>query len=168
MIGANTSADHLLALVKLGIKVNALERCRVLAEAKNAYVKLHPETRHGGKRNKHVARSGPPAFGSYAARLTGVSRQTISLCNSIWGRLSADSRDRLSGLPISDNQRELEALSRLPPDRQRQGLDHLMAGEIDTFGGAERVACPPSTPDLTRVSRRDLIAELWRRETSNG
>lgn len=168
MTGGVTSADHLLALVKLGTKVNVLERCRVLTEAKQVYVRLHPETRHGGKLNKLAPRLGPPTFVNYAADLIGCSGRSICLAIAIWNGLSPDSRARLSGLAISDNQRELQALSRLSADHQRRELDRLMAGEIDTFGGSVGIECPPPAPDLTRVSRRDLVAELWRRETSNG
>lgn len=162
------SADNLLALVKIGTKVNVLERCRVLAEAKQVYITLHPETRKGGKRKKLASRSGPPAFVRYAADLTGNSVRSIDLSISIWNGLSPDSRDRLSGLAISGNQRELQVLSRLPPDHQCAALDRLLAGEATSFTGQLGKSLRAVTPDLTAVSRRDLIAELWRRETSNG
>lgn len=161
------SADHLLALVKLGTKVNMPERCRVLAEAKAAYLKLHPETGRG--KAGGYARQGKlkaPGFGRYASGLTGRSCRSIEGDISIWERLAPDSRARLSGAVHSDKQRTLAALAAEPPERQRLALDRLLSGEAGTVEQSLQATGRLSPRlDLSCISSRDLLTELWRRET---
>ena len=158
------AADSLLALVKLGMKVNLLFRCDVLASAKRAYLRLHPETGHGYHRRhlKGATRPGPPAFATYAAAKTGRSLSSIKRDITIWERLTPDSRDRLCGTDHSSKLGSLQLIAGLPADRQGAALDQLLSGPAQrTRRPKLKASCQV---DLTHVPSRDLLAELLRRE----
>lgn len=165
------SAASILAMVKLSAKVNALDRCRILAEAKFLYESKHPETKRGawGLISKGQRRPGPPAFVVLAAHLTGRSQREIRRAIAIWSRLTVAARVRLTGHKLSGNQSFLYSLAKLNPERQAAALDGVLAlrGEKDTEPRSLK------TPDnwkgqleysvsdyLRAVSDNDLIAEL--------
>ena len=154
-----TQADNLLAVLRLGQKVRALDRCRILAEAKAAYLLLHPETRRGGQRKKGRKVSGVPPFALYAAGLTGYSLRSILADIAIWNGLSAESRERLAASALSGNQRCLRAIAKLPHTQQAEAITRWQADP----SALDPLPCA-APPDLSAIPTRDLLAELIRRE----
>lgn len=111
-------------------ELNALDRCHHLAELKQVWERLHPETRAGVAGGK--ARQGSAneifSFAAATAERIGLSQRAIQISVKIWTDLSPISRHRLVGTDLAGKQSELKALSEETPAMQAQILD-LILGE---------------------------------------
>lgn len=133
-------------------ELNALDRCRALWELKAAHERLNPLAKHGGDRRSiavqalpathekptaagssgqvgHlIGEAEPQVFGLPAdlAERLGLSARTIRRAAQIWDDLTTDSRRRVRGTRLEDNQSELQLLSQQKPGTQKRVLDVIL------------------------------------------
>ncbi|MCA1909236.1 MAG: ParB N-terminal domain-containing protein [Magnetospirillum sp.] len=111
-------------------ELNPLDRAVFLAERKAIYLRLHPETGHGGDR-KSKKSSGHDVhligFARDTAARCGLNRKTIDRAVSIVEKLAADVRATIAGTALAQKQSELLALTKLGHGEQRQVLALLLA-----------------------------------------
>ena len=116
-----------------------LEESQALARRKQIFEQLHPETRLGKSqaagcnraRGKHVSDKLSLTFAEDTAAKTGRSRRTVERKVKIGQNLDPQAAETLKGTPVEDNQSELEALSELPAEEQREAAAKIKAGEIE-------------------------------------
>lgn len=128
-------------------ELNPLDRASFLAERKEVYERLHPETRagHAGAAAKHSSSSELLAndivsFAKNAAEKTGLDKRTIERSVSFFNRLSPEVRKLLAGSALARNQSELINLSKLPPDEQAKVASYLLSGEAEVNKVAQAVS----------------------------
>ncbi|MBF0247150.1 MAG: ParB/RepB/Spo0J family partition protein [Alphaproteobacteria bacterium] len=105
-------------------ELNVLERVQFLAELKRLYQEENPEATKGGDRRSEEFQSANVGtlkdwYAEVAIRSDRAVR-TIKREASIGFRLDKEAVDVLRATDIADNQKELEALSRLEPKMQRE------------------------------------------------
>ena len=151
-------------------ELNALDRAAFLAERKTIYEEMHPETKAGiaGAIGKHNSANAMFAFAENVAEITGLSRRTIETAVKIYRELVPEARKMLIGSPIARNQSELQALSRRPPEEQRQIADALTRSEAPCLSVKSALAeiqnetITPHDPEEKLLYR---IKDLWERAT---
>jgi ParB family chromosome partitioning protein len=118
--------------------LTALDRAANLAELKEVYERLHPETKHGGDRRSktsknQVAKMATWNFSKDMQEKTGISERTIQRAITIIKGLSLASRERLAGTELANNQAQLSQLAALENEQQAKVLDLLLADDPE-FG----------------------------------
>jgi ParB family chromosome partitioning protein len=117
------------------VRLTKLERCRQFAELKRIYMSANPTAKHGGDRRSGKAKGQSATGGTLSdwyrdmAVRSGCSERSIQRDAAIGERLTEDSFRRLAGTRFDDNQRNLEALSRETPKRQRKIVDAWLRDE---------------------------------------
>src|SRR3990167_6662720 len=113
---------------------NVLEESRALAECKQAYEELYPQTKAGvaGGKASGKARTpanlavvqqeggntDPPSFSQAAAESLDRSERAVQRVVAIGENLSTAAEAVIKDMPVADNQRQLEALAALPKSKQ--------------------------------------------------
>lgn len=116
----------------------ALDRCHHLYDMKQAWERLHPETKNGGNRgNQHTGgRSRKPAsgeeapimgFAQTAAEKLGLGITQIKLAVQIWTEIVPTVRAKLIGTDLARKMTELKALSELTAPRQVKVIDLIQS-----------------------------------------
>jgi len=111
--------------------LNPLDRAVFLAQRKEIYERLHPETKRGGDRRSEKSKGHDDrliGFSRDTAQRSGLSDSTIRRAVFIAGKLAPDVRASLPGTDLSRRQSELLALAKLGHAEQRQALA-LLLGE---------------------------------------
>jgi len=108
-----------------------LDRSYTLVRRKEVYERLYPQARRGGKRrgtdqsDKIVALI--PGFTKDVSEKLGISRRSMERAIARYRNLAPGLHERLAGTPTSRRKTELDALTRLPPERQIVVADLLLA-----------------------------------------
>jgi ParB family chromosome partitioning protein len=124
--------------------LTALERAEQLAERKQVYEALHPETRQGaqGRRGsgggEFVSRTDTVSFSDATAEQIGATARTVRRAVQIADAIPEDVRDTLRNTAIADRQTDLLALSRMDEPRQREIANLIAEGQADTVAQAQR------------------------------
>ncbi len=133
-----TSQNGLLETTSLPMDENlpprncsAHEMIMYLAKRKREHEKLHPESRHGGRRIAGQTRNGHKSFIDDMAEKVGLHRDSIGKLARIGSRL-VPLPANLNGHSIRNNKRELDLLSRQTPDVQKDIVDKLVSGDVQT------------------------------------
>jgi hypothetical protein len=101
-------------------ELSPIERARLHAKRKEIYLRLNPETRHGGDRRSksHGEILKKPSYAKAAAAATGCSPATVSREVRRGEAIkSIPDIDALKGTSL-DQEGELDALAKLPTDQQ--------------------------------------------------
>lgn len=146
-----------------------LDRARFLTGRKEAYERLHPETKHGANlvlpRWQHEKK--PPerasSFVENTAASTPWSRRTIQRSTRIGSLIPADLQAALAGTPIARRTTDLERIAGMKPDKQELLLKRLQDAEQP----------PPSLSALMTDGRRpprapgniDRLKRIWANST---
>lgn len=109
-------------------ELSALDRALFLAERKRIYELKHPETKHGGARKGQVANMAT-RFSADVAERTGFGERTVQRACELAAKLTPDVIERLQDTPYSRNQAALEALSKVPAERQVAAVSLLLDEE---------------------------------------
>ena len=109
--------------------LNPLDRAVFLAARKALYLKLHPETGHGGDRKSSGHDDHLIGFAKDTASRCGIGRSTIDRATRIAAAIGPDIRARIGGTWLARSQSELLALVKLAPSDQHKVLDLLLAPE---------------------------------------
>jgi ParB family chromosome partitioning protein len=153
-------------------ELTALERAWFMARRKEAYLRLHPGTGHGGDR-KSAGRKGNDqnemiSFCSATAEQHGRSVRWAEIYVTVGERLYPDERRRIETLPIAGKLTELLALSKLPPEDRPAVIDALAAGAKSVRAALARVAgtdrLPVSDGEAKLRRALDAFERLPRRE----
>ncbi len=131
----------------LARRISALDFCKHLFVLKKAWLRLHPETTHGGDRKSAKIKSRKPALdpeepeitafdGAMAAKFD-MGRTQIKEAVAIWNGLTAPSRAALRGTALAEKKTELKALSKESRNRQAQILELILS---------------PAHPDIQNVA----------------
>jgi ParB family chromosome partitioning protein len=138
-------------------ELNALHRAAHLAELKEAYEALHPETKHGGDRKSEnqVAKIAT-RFSTDAAEKTGLSERSIRLAVKIHKNIAAEIRERVDGTRIAEKQSELLKLSELNLNQQRMVCDLVLADQPAANNVDEALAIIYKKRQLTAVEKKYL------------
>ncbi|MGH2638534.1 MAG: ParB N-terminal domain-containing protein [Rhabdochlamydiaceae bacterium] len=118
-----------------------LERATWLAREKEIYETLHPETMQhvsGGKARQGSA-TDKMSFARSVSRKICRDERTVRRAVMI-GRELEPFKEKLLGRPISDNQKELLALSKVEPRIRKDLVDILAQGKANHLWEAKRIA----------------------------
>ncbi len=143
-------------------ELSALDRACFLAERKHVWECLYPETARGkkGALVRWYDANDTMSFASEAAEKAGLSMRTVQRDIKLWLGLSADSRTRLRGTRLADDQGQLKALSKLGPDRQCQVLDALQREEDPARNVADALAEVDGTRKIVPSPEEKSFAAL--------
>ena len=134
--------------------LTTLEEAQALARRKAIYLELNPETATGiaqangsnkaqdgklsGDTGKNVAdnlsatssdEKTTPSFAQDAAEQLGVTERTIRRQTAIGENIVPEAAEAIKDTPLADNQRELEALSKLPEKQQVKVAEAIASGK---------------------------------------
>ena len=146
-------------------ELSKLERAQSLAELKEVFQQLNPETRAGGdRRSARAIKSQPLAFDGAVAARGPWAKSTIKESVMIGERLAPAAVTRLRGTPFEDNQSQLLALARLPAKDQTRVAELLTRGKGAASSVAEAVARiqGKAKPNQTERSLKTLM-DRWQR-----
>ena len=110
-----------------------LDRAKHLSQLKNAYEKLHPETKNGGDKKSDEAKENQNemfSFRSEAAAKTGLSKRSVELAVKLWKDLTKPTRDRVVGTWLANHQAGLMTLASVGTKMQDKILDVLFNDEL--------------------------------------
>jgi ParB family chromosome partitioning protein len=110
-------------------ELNPLDRAVFLAERKELYLRLHPETAAGtaGAEAKHGRATDIMSFAADTAERCGLTERSIRRAVAIAVGLKAGARARIAGTWLAAKQGELLALTRASESEQHKALDLLLA-----------------------------------------
>jgi ParB-like chromosome segregation protein Spo0J len=125
-------------------ELNGLERGEHLAARKRIYEQKYPETRNvnerggPGRGHKTVAESAPVSFTADTATKTGLSERTIQQSIRRAENIVPQVRDVIRDMPeIADKGVELDALAKVPPERQAAVVATVKSGDAPNVRAAE-------------------------------
>jgi len=153
-------------------ELNPLDRAAFLAERKSVYETLYPATKAGvaGANVRHGSANDMMSFADDIAEKTGWSKRTIERHVRLHQLLDAQARKKIIGTELARNQSELLALVRFEPDRQREIVELLLAGDVKRVSqAAARLEGRVSGPD--KQSREAKVAralDAWNRLDKRG
>jgi ParB family chromosome partitioning protein len=124
------------------------QEVKALARRKEIYESLHPETKHVTKRGgpgrgkKTTDKMAVVSFTDDTAAQTGKSPRQVRRDVAIGEAIPDDVADAIEDTPVADNKSQLEKLSKLPEDEQREVAEKLQSGEIDRVPEEQPEVCP--------------------------
>lgn len=153
--------------------LNPLDRAVFLAQRKEIYERLNPETKNGaqggrgGKRNETEIIS----FSKDTAERCGLTDRAIRLSVMIANRLAPEIRARIAGTWIAKKQSELLALVKVEPAKRLAVIDVLLAEDspATTVKAAARLvdgAAEPVSDD--REKKVAALRKAWDRAGRQG
>lgn len=156
-------------------ELNPLDRAAFLAERKAVYETLYPAAKPGGDRKSDAAKNQKDivsvwSFAKDAADRTGLDERTIRRAVRVHERLDPQARKKIIGTELARNQSELLALVRFEPDRQREIVELLLAGDVKRVSQAAaklegRVSGPDKQSREAKVAR---ALDAWNRLDKRG
>lgn len=131
-------------------ELGALDRAVFMCERQDVYLQLYPETAKGvaGGKARQGAASDILSFAAETAARTGFSRRTIERAVKLARAIPRDVRERLRGTAFADRQVDLDALSDLAPDQQRQVVALIVGGGAKDLKKAMGIVLGTSAPPL--------------------
>lgn len=157
-----------------------LDRSVFLAEWKQVYEAMHPETKHGGARKAASRQIGDlkdalfatseegraARFSVAASEKFGTSPRTVDRAIKRFKNLAPDVRKALSGTWLSRKGVELDGLARLAPGDQRRVVALLLSGDADAPANVKAAAARvtgkrPVVPNETAAQYEKLV-KAWR------
>lgn len=140
-------------------KLSAFDRMAHIAAAKAAHDALYPDTLKGRPRKMTPAAAekwetfSHFSFSRVAADQLGFTKRLINQITACWAGLSVESKARLRGSRLADQQSELFALGHLTSVEQKLILDLLLAtppGAANVEEARARLAKEPQTAKEAR------------------
>lgn len=155
--------------------LNPLDRGVFLAERETVYLRLHPETGHGGDRgNQHTGgkarQTGIVSFCQDTAERCGWTARTIQRALKV-GSLPLEIRARVAGTWLSRHQNELLDLADTPADRRMAVVNLLLAedAQVKTVKAAEKLlAGTAAAVSDDRAKKIGALNKAWARAMRPG
>ena len=157
-------------------ELSAIDRAIFMAERKAAWLRVYPETAHGGDRkSKKVkgeiktteCRLDPiTAFSGDVSLRTGLSKRTVERAVQLTSILSPEVIGILRATSLADNAAQLRALARETPDDQLVIAQAIAEGRAKNIGSARLITglAAPIETDKHQDAAGKLLA-LWSRAT---
>lgn len=153
-------------------ELSALDRAVFLAKRKALWEELHPETKHGGKREKGKSKdfsTWAERFSKATAEKLGFSERSVQLAVRR-ANLPPAIRARIATHPIADSGAELDKLLAQTPAMQELVVDALLRAEkpARTVSAALAEIAGPAPESRAAETQRHLQALLgaWRKAGS--
>lgn len=150
-------------------ELNPLDRAVFLAERKEIYERLHPETAGGvaGGKARQGSATDIMSFAKDTAERVGLTDRTIQRAVFIANKLAPDVRSALPGTDLARKQSELLALAQLGHNEQRQVLALMQDPEAGVKGVAAAVRLMKGVRDPGHFPDEGFTALLakWTRAT---
>lgn len=133
-------------------ELNPLDQAAFLAERKTVYERLHPEAKRGGNRTqKQTADSAvwSKGFAADTAERLGLSERTVFVAISRHLAIEPKARGIIAGTHIAKKGSELDALGKVPRDRQAE-IARFAVTHQRSIAEARRSILnelPPARPD---------------------
>lgn len=135
--------------------LNVLHRSAHLAELKEAYEELHPETKHGGSRKeKNQVAKIATRFSEEAATKTGLSERSIQLAVKIHNGIEPILREKIDGTWLANHQAGLLQLTEVGPKERRMVCDILFAENPSATTVSDALAIVWKKPTLSHIERK--------------
>lgn len=147
--------------------LSALERCQFTAELKRMFLAENPEAGHGGDRQNQTGESKRASLRTWYQEIAVRSERggaTVRRQAAIGEHLDGAAADHLRGTDFEDNQFELEALSKRPPEEQRD-VARLLTHKSKPAGSV-RAALAELTGMPAAAGERNPVGgylDRWRR-----
>lgn len=142
-------------------ELTALDRAVFLAERKDVYERLHPETRHGGDRQEGKSQTLRLArFTAEAAEKCGLSERTIQDAIALAKALGPEVRKALAGTELARNGAQLKALAKAPPAERLALVEVIKDRGITKVLDAQRAIASADAP----VRDREDPEDAWTRK----
>ncbi|MFT9091536.1 MAG: ParB N-terminal domain-containing protein [Gluconacetobacter sp.] len=141
-------------------ELDVLSRARSLYERKEVYLRLFPETRHGGDRKvgqvATVATCSPPRFAVDAADKMGISERTIHGYIALYRALQPETVRALQGTTLADDRAELLYIGKIEHEIEQVVLvkKALEAGKKPSELAEEKVAPIPTEAMWLAMGRK--------------
>lgn len=120
--------------------LTALEHAEHLAERKQVYEGIHPETKREATLKQHrlaeSAKRTAPSFVADTAAKTGASERTVRTDVQIGTAIDEPVRDMIRDTDIADKKTELLKLAQMPKEQQKSVAEKIVSGEAKTVKDA--------------------------------
>ena len=140
-------------------ELDPLDKAVFLAERKEIYLEIHPETGHGkkkGKSNQHVRKDAEYAsflpFADEVAEKVGMSKRNVALYCQIAAGLSSEIVALIRNTPLATNLGMLKTFSGYPAEQQLAAASRFATGEVKTLAGANN--------RTNRTKEEDLVQRM--------
>ncbi len=152
-------------------ELSELDKSVFLAERSAVWVRLYPETAHGGARksrkkqgrNQVANLATWSCFSKDAAEKTGMSERSIQRYCRIAKELGPEAITALRATPLADNQAQLLLLTRMAPAEREAAITAAVAAKSTTVSAALRsvgLGRPARSADEETYRK---LCELWDR-----
>lgn len=150
-----------------------LERGEHLARRKELYLRVHPETAHGGDRKSadfQVAISATRSFVGDTAEKVGASERSVREAIRRVNKIDEKVRDRVRELPdIANSGVELNALADMDAAQQKKAVALVESGQAVGIRDAKKIMEPKAPKivahfkeaEIARQKRRDAFIRAW-------
>ena len=141
MVLAACEDDNIALLTQIDENIarhdlNVLDRAVALIERKRIFEAINEEARHGGDRKStkfneknQVANLATWSFSDETAKKTGLSARSIRRSIKLVKGLKPETRARLAGTDLADNQAVLTQISNMDAEHQHGVLDRMLRAE---------------------------------------
>lgn len=149
-------------------ELTALDRAIFLAERKEVWEELYPQTKHGGNRKSLTKQAKNqvandchliPRFTAEAAERTGLSERTIRSAVALAKALSPEVLQLVRSTYLADHAADLTLLTKLRPEEQIKALRTIEAGHAPNLRKA--IGVDAAGDDQERVFR--TLTSAWAR-----
>ena len=150
-------------------ELSTLDRAIFLAQRKEVYEALHPETRRGGDRSQtDNLVSLIPSFADATAIKLGVDARTVFRAVARASAIVAETRKLIATTWIAQKGAALDALAKLDPDDQVAVARRMLAEDAPVKSVAEalrlvRGEADAATPEEDAASELQALVKAWRR-----
>lgn len=141
-------------------ELSPLDRATFLAQRKELYEQLHPETRGGvaGGKARHGAANEIISFAADTAKRVGLTERSIQLAVTIARGLDPAVRAAIAGTVWAKKQADLILLAKAAPEDQRaaleilrEGLEPTVKAALDRASGRRPAEVDPMAAALTKL-----------------
>lgn len=148
-------------------ELSPLDRATFLAERKEVYEQLHPETKHGGDRvsEQSEARFGLVSFTQETAEKLGLTARSIEIAVARYRLIAPDVRVQLATTWVADSGRQLDLLAKLGPDDQRKVAQIVLQGG-ETRSVADIIKVVKGTPPPKARDDYSAFLAVWKRAST--
>lgn len=156
-------------------ELSQIDRSIFLAAREAAYLRLYPETAHGGKKgksNQHVRKDAMLAsfhsFAKDAAKKTGLSVRSIQRATALTADLAPETIAAIRPTPLADNGAALKKLAGIKDKAKQIAVAQaLAAGEAKTLKEAlSKFGLLPPAPDGKDAAVEDPFSKLYARSSA--
>ncbi|MBM9400342.1 ParB N-terminal domain-containing protein [Gluconacetobacter azotocaptans] len=148
-------------------ELSPLDRATFLAERKEVYEQLHPETKNGGDRvsDQSESRFGLVSFTQETAERLGLTARSIEIAVARYRLIAPDVRVQLATTWVAESGRQLDLLAKLGPEDQRKVAQIVLQGG-ETRSVADIIKVVKGTPPPKVRDDYSAFLAVWKRAST--